>query len=41
MNVIWGLNGFVWSEIVADLLNAINAFIILWCVNKKIIESES
>ena len=40
MNAILGINGFIWSEIVADLANAIVAFIIFVKVNKKIAESQ-
>jgi len=36
MNLIWKINGFIWSEIVADMLNAIVAFIIFKYVNKNI-----
>lgn len=28
MNLIWGLNGLIWSQLVADFLNAVIAFII-------------
>ena len=28
MNAIWGLNGLIWSQLVADFLNAVIAFII-------------
>ena len=34
MNAIWGIDGFTWSEMVADVSNTIVAFIIFWNVNK-------
>ena len=41
MNAILGINGFIWSEIVADILNTIVAFIIFVNVNKRIIEKNN
>ena len=28
MNLIWGLNGLIWSQLAADFLNAVISFII-------------
>ena len=36
MNLIWGLNGLIWSQLVADFLNAVIAFIIFRRVDSSI-----
>ena len=36
MNAIWGLNGLIWSQLVADFLNAVIAFIIFRRVDSSI-----
>ena len=36
MNLIWGLNGLIWSQLVADFLNAVIAFIIFRRVDSNI-----
>ena len=36
MNLIWGLNGLIWSQLVADFLNAVIAFIIFRRIDSNI-----
>jgi len=36
MNLIWGLNGLIWSQLVADFLNAVVAYIIFRRVDSNI-----
>ena len=36
MNRAWGLNGLIWSQLVADALNALIASVIFFRVNKQI-----
>ena len=36
MNRIWGLNGLIWSQLVADFLNAVIAFIIFRRIDSNI-----
>ena len=36
MNAIWGLNGLIWSQLVADFMNAVIAFIIFRRVDSSI-----
>ena len=38
LNYIWGLNGFIWSQFVADSINAVTAFLIYTRVDGKIRE---
>jgi Na+-driven multidrug efflux pump len=38
LNHIWGLNGFIWSQLVADSINAVTAFLIYTRVDGKIRE---
>ena len=34
-NHVFGLSGLIWSQIVADFINAINAFVVFTVVRKK------
>ena len=36
MNMIWGLNGLIWSQLAADFLNAVIAFIIFRRIDSKL-----
>jgi len=40
MNRIWGLNGLIWSQLVADFLNAVIAFIIFRRVDSGIVSAQ-
>jgi len=40
MNLIWGLTGLIWSQPVADFLNAVIAFIIFRRVDSNIAKED-
>jgi len=41
MNRIWGLNGLIWSQLVADFLNAVIAFFIYRRIDSGIVKTRT